>query len=322
MSTSTTRSTSSFGRWDAERTGRRRVTVVVLRDGLPLAGWVEDRPPRVFGFDAHDWGDVREEVGRDGRPWWARESGGTGWADDEWRHDDGWSPARGPQSVPLGPTADERRLAELEREVGGADELATLGTGRLPVEEPDLTLVPPGLRGHAQEVLDVAGEALDRWFHAEARTAAYRLVARVCADRPDVVEQADPQRLAATVLWMSGRANHVIGPKRVVTNKELLDHFGQPAHVVDRLSRLLLPLASEWGHAVTRATGDSGYLLGRADLLVATRRLAIVRERDALTPRLDAARPPVLETVSPEESPAWERSLHLLTGGDPKDEGW
>lgn len=233
---------------------------------------------------------------------------------------------------------EEQRLAELEELVGGVEALARLTIEPLPEELLDPETLPSELRSVVAEVLRQCDEVAGQWFDTEARTALHRLVTVTAAARPAAVGHADVDRTAASLTWMVGRGNGFVGPRygvHTVTNRDLFGHFRQASHVVEAYAAQLLPMDWVRGNA-SRSRSRSDYLLGRPEWLVSRRRAAIVRERDDLFRRLEAAagtdadaqshtdrydtdtaayaNPPPLETLADGDDglPDWERSLRLL----------
>lgn len=158
--------------------------------------------------------------------------------------------------------------------VGGLEAAAALDTVPLPDEPLDLT-------GVAADVVDVVTEVsdhLDRFFASgafptldhEVRTACRRFLALAARNDPAAFRRrAKAVNTAATVVWLVGRANEVVG-WHPVQAKDVLAWFGVSS-VSTRADTLRRAIGVELPGLVNR-TG-----LGRADLLVSRHRDKLLR---------------------------------------------
>ena len=166
-----------------------------------------------------------------------------------------------------------RRLAEL---VGGPRALDDLSTAPLPDEPLALDAVPEDVHPRVGEIgalIDAGCEALfDGDTAVELRTACRRLLGGVAAADPAVFRRrARADISAATVIWLVGRANDLVGPGALPV-KDLAAHFGTTSGAFSQRGRVYLDALGipPW----------PGTALGSPDYLVADRRAAITEARD------------------------------------------
>jgi hypothetical protein len=169
----------------------------------------------------------------------------------------------------------EMMLDTLGRSVGGAVALRELDTEVLPDEDFDWTAVPEQIAEKVGQVLMSCDRCCRDLFGPESRTAVRRLLARLAADHPGLFgPESEPDELAVSLCWVIGEAN---------------DLFVSGRPTIEDVARYLaVPRADEATRArsVLAALGLShhqrcGLDLGRAELLVSSRRREIARRRDA-----------------------------------------
>jgi hypothetical protein len=165
------------------------------------------------------------------------------------------------------------RLAEL---VGGPEALDTLSTAPLPDDPLDLDTLPEDVRPRVGEICALVDAGCEDLFDGgtavELRTACRRLLGRAAAAEPAVFRRrARSDISAATVIWLVGRANDLVGPGALAV-KDLAAHFGTTSGAFSQRGRVYLDALGvpPW----------SGPHLGSPDYLVGARRAAIVEARD------------------------------------------
>lgn len=170
------------------------------------------------------------------------------------------------------------RLAE---EVGGPQALNTLDAEPLPAEPLDLDRVAGDVRDAVAEVCALVDGWLDsspRVTHLgpaveEWRTAARRLLVGATVKDPGWIRRrAAANGRACGLLWASGVANGLVGPRGAVLNKDLASDFGVKGSPSTRAESLMRAWnGNRW------ATNET---LGDAALLIASRRAEIIEMRD------------------------------------------
>ena len=169
----------------------------------------------------------------------------------------------------------EMMLDTLGRSVGGAIALRELDTEALPDEAFDWAAVPEVIAESVSRVLELCDQCCEDLFGPESRTAARRLLARLAADHPALFgPQSEPDELAASLCWMIGEANDLFVGGRP-TPEDVSRHLALPR--ADEASRAS-PVLAALGLSPHQRCGLD---LGRAELLVSSRRREIARRRDA-----------------------------------------
>lgn len=168
----------------------------------------------------------------------------------------------------------------LEREVGGPDALAALDDVPLPDEPFDWTVVPDDVRDRLSEILALVDGCCDELLDVEHRTAARRVLARICSHGPEVFRRrgANSTAAAGIVLWVcSMNRTWKLGGRRI-SQKALLDHFGLKSSVTGRADTLIKAAGfpryhNPWGVEVV--PGSPEYLVARKrrDILASLARL-------------------------------------------------
>ena len=233
---------------------QRRVTHLVLVDGLPADHWVEQSV------------DGSWVSGRTGRR----------------RRLDG--------PVRPGPTTSrdhERRW--LESLVGGPDALASLTTEPTSDAPPTLDGLPPRLRARAEAI----GAACDRHAAAvfsepELGAVLRRVLDLLLTTDPGFLDRSDRDDTATgAVVWIGAQANGLVGPEGELLARELWDRLGLPASSAARGSSVLArlrrqPPGEPWAGADAPPGAPRLTPTGHAELLTATTRSVVIARRDAL----------------------------------------
>jgi hypothetical protein len=174
----------------------------------------------------------------------------------------------------------DRLRIELERAVGGPEQLAALDDAPLPDEQFD----PSGIQdvATATRVLTHLDEVVGPLLGAEYRTACRRLLRRLAVEAPEILgrRNAKPAISAAAIAWLIGQAN------------DLFSYYGPSPRlqVKDMLSRFGVGSVSQRARAFMSAIGvdDAAYqaiALGDPNLLVAEQRRRICEQRDSMQQR-------------------------------------
>ena len=183
-----------------------------------------------------------------------------------------------------------RALRWLDAVCGGRDAVLAFGTEPLAADGLDL---PAALASAHRQRLESCVTLLDatarQFFDDEARTAFVRALLRVHDREPGVVTSArTASQLALGVVWSVGRANGLLHPRGVVTEKELKPYLNatQSGSTLGEKVRAALAGPYEWTAGDRPWTYGGGRArdlepLGHVDLLVSTvrRQLLEVRER-------------------------------------------
>lgn len=179
------------------------------------------------------------------------------------------------------PTAawEATQRQDLVAVVGGEDALEALDDVPLPDEPFAWDGVPDGAQDRTALVLELTDEACDALFDREVRTACRRLLARLAAERPDLLTgRGQPATAAWAVCWIVGTANDVFSSRSSCFQgrvKDLTAHLGLTAPANARAATFLKALGIEHEPAFSLTLA-----LGTPDLLTSCRRRQIVRRRD------------------------------------------
>jgi hypothetical protein len=147
----------------------------------------------------------------------------------------------------------------------------------------------PRLRDHLDPVVDepwlVADELLGDLRESMLPSdlaAPLRECLLLARDRvPELAERLTPDRLAAGVAWVVGKANAAIGPEGPVTQRRIADHLGETSlhacgqQVHGHVRRLGWVSARPW-----QSDAPALLTVGRVELLSASVRRDLVELRD------------------------------------------
>ena len=183
-----------------------------------------------------------------------------------------------------------RALRWLDTVCGGRDAVLAFGTEPLAADGLDLPVaLPPAHRQRLESCVTLLDATARQFFDAEARTALVRALLRVYDREPGVVAGAgSASQLTLGVVWAVGRANGLLHPRGVVTEKQLKPYLNatQSGSTVGERVRAALVGPWEWSGSDRPWTYGGGRPrdldpLGHVDLLVSTvrRQLLEVRER-------------------------------------------
>lgn len=186
---------------------------------------------------------------------------------------------------PPEPPAFAKRLAWLERVVGGPEALAALDDSPLVPDGPlDLDGLPGDTVDRLVRALDRVEEYASALFGREGAIVAGRVLLRSVAARPTLIgANTRDEILIGAVVLAAGKANNLVGPGRRVLHKELqavcrlTTSPGNKARTVaDLLTNGQVPWPWHW------LLGDTPdvLVLGSPDLLVSDFRRILIRERD------------------------------------------
>lgn len=174
-----------------------------------------------------------------------------------------------------------RRIAQLEAAVGGRETLETLDTTPLPEEPFDWTGLPDDIHDPVRRVLDLVDAGCAEFLDVQARTGCRRLLARCAAGEPAVFRRrAAPKGAAAAICWIVARSN------------DLFDSWGAGLKVKQLSEFFDVATPSQRAGVLLKAAGivdnpyETAVPLGSTDLLVSSRRAAIIKERDFLIAEL------------------------------------
>jgi hypothetical protein len=176
---------------------------------------------------------------------------------------------------------DETRIAEymlerLDRTVGGRLMLRNLTEEPLPDEPFEWAGVPDDIHDRVRDVLELCDDCADELLDIEHRTAMRRLLSRAAVGDPQIFRRkGTPERAAAAVAWVVGRANESVGTYRgTLEVQELLGWFGVHGSISQRAEVFLKAIG-------VNPYDQFGQMdLGAPDLLVAERRAGIIESRD------------------------------------------
>lgn len=183
-----------------------------------------------------------------------------------------------------------RALRWLDGVCGGREAVLALDVEPLPADPPELPpALPPAHRQRLESCVTLLDATSRQFFDDEARTAFVRAVLRVHAREPGVVTGAPTaSQLALGVIWAVGRANGLLHPRGVVTEKALRPYLNTTRSAASVGERVRAALVGPfdwstpdrpWSYGGGRARDLDP--LGHVDLLVASvrRQLLEVRER-------------------------------------------
>jgi hypothetical protein len=172
-------------------------------------------------------------------------------------------------------------LHSLAEEVGGQEVLDALDAEPLPDEPLVIDSMAADVRDSATEIAALADawlESSPRVSHlgalrGEWRTAVHRLLVGATIRDPGWLRRrASARGRACGLLWVTGIANHLVGPRGAVLVKDLASDFGVSG------------APSTKAEALLRAWAGGGWVepdrLGDAGLLVSTQRAEIIAARD------------------------------------------
>lgn len=165
---------------------------------------------------------------------------------------------------------EEIVLSGLGAEVGGRLRLQELEATPLPDEPFEWAGIPEDIHPVLQEMLDSCDRFADEIGNVEYRTAMRRFLSRAAAGDPTVFRRrASPVRGAAAVAWVISQANQLF------TAKSIQEWFALKSGVSQRAEPMLSAIGVDpYAHRF------GGLRLGVSDLLVSSRRAAIVERRD------------------------------------------
>lgn len=239
----------------APPTRRRRITHLVLVDGLPADHWVEE--------------------------------------DVEGRWSSG--PSRRARPGTLDDTAlAAQELAWLEGLVGGPDALTRLHDSPLPTDEPTLgrltTQLCDGLadalRPRVTTILEKCDHHLAGVFGQPELAAAVRnlLAAALTADPLMLVRSTRDDTAVGALVWAVGQANGLIGPQGALLARDLWPRLGVPASSASRGAAMLDRVLDAHGPAASAPPGAPQLRrTAHPEVLVAATRALIIARRDAAT---------------------------------------
>lgn len=241
-------------------TRRKRVTHVVLADGIPVDHWVEEEEATHPLEVASRW----EEPG------WTR--GGC-------RHLGG----------PGDPYAAE--LARLSQLVGGREALLSLEAQPLPQEDLDLTDIADSLAARVEGIVEQCDRILDDLLDAatavEMRTVARRVITAVVRRDPGFLTRSERDDIAVgAVCWVAARANDLAGPGGPLSAQTLQERLRLRSSPAGRGHTAWLACRRVPSYAVGQALWDPAALLptGSPELLTSATRAMIIARRDAALP--------------------------------------
>lgn len=166
-------------------------------------------------------------------------------------------------------------LDTLREAVGGDTVLTDLDDRPLPDEPFDWPAVPEDIRDRVEEVLTLCDAGCAAFFDTEFRTACRRLLVRAASGDPRVFRRkARSETAAAAIMWIIGKANHLLSRPGSPYVRELADHFGVSQQSISQRAATLLGAAG----FPDRHYGD--LRLGSPHYLVSVRRAQIMARRD------------------------------------------
>ncbi len=171
---------------------------------------------------------------------------------------------------------DQYMLGRLAEAVGGRGVLEHLQVEPLEDEAFDWSAIPDDVRDRVGEVLELCDRFADDVLDLEHRTAIRRLLARATANDPQIFRRkGPPERAAAAVCWVIGKANRSVGDSwSGVQAQELQAWFGLTGSVSGRAEVFLKAI----GIDPHRQYG--GMDLASVDYLTSERRSEIIEQRD------------------------------------------
>jgi len=159
--------------------------------------------------------------------------------------------------------------------VGGRIPLEDLSSEPLPDEPFEWAGIPEDVHQSVAAILVRCDAYADDLADAEYRTAMRRFLSRAAAVDPAIFRRkASPDRGAAAVAWVIGRANALVGPGSAVQVQDLQAWFGVSGSVSQRAG----PFLRANGVDPAEATGYMS--LGALDLLVSQYRALLIEQRD------------------------------------------
>ena len=166
-------------------------------------------------------------------------------------------------------------IQQLEAAVGGEEQLKNLDADPLSDEPFSWEGIAEDIRPVVTSMVELCDRCADELLDVEHRTAMRRFLARAAVVDPALFRRrAAPNRGAAAIAWVICRANDTAGSHRsALTSGQLLSFFGVTGSVSQRAEPLL------------KAVGVNPYgfgfdpHLGTPDLLVSSRRAALIEQR-------------------------------------------
>jgi len=176
---------------------------------------------------------------------------------------------------------DDRTIAEymlerLDRTVGGRLMLRNLTEEPLPDDPFEWAGVPDDVHDRVRDVLELCDACADELLDIEHRTAMRRLLSRAAVGDPQIFRRkGKPERAAAAIAWVVGRANESVGTYRgTLQVQQLLAWFRVHGSISQRAEVFLKAIG-------VNPYDQFGQMdLGAPDLLVAERRARIIALRD------------------------------------------
>lgn len=227
--------------------GRRRITHLVLVDGLPADHWVEES------------------------------------TDGKWESRNGRRGQLRPALVTQ--PQHERELRWLEHVVGGPAALRDLDTTPLAVTPLDLGDLPEHVHERVLAVsAECDRHAVEVFGEPEMVAVLRNVLAHALSTDPGTLERSTrDDTLVGAVVWVGGHANGLIGPDGVLLARDLWARLGVPsssgsrgASVLERLTGNAEPLgpdpAPQWGTPRLKATGQVTVLLSALRQVLLARR--------------------------------------------------
>lgn len=169
--------------------------------------------------------------------------------------------------------------------VGGREAMERLDADPLPDEPFAADGMPADTRERVARIASIVGDAATALFGVEARTAAWRVLARIATADPGIFRRPSNDTMAAAaVLWITGNDNDLFSAARDrVSVTGLMSHLGLKGSPAQRAIPMLTALGVTDPHhwSTTRTLGDPA-------LLVSTRRAQLTDRWHRLqTPRPD-----------------------------------
>lgn len=166
-------------------------------------------------------------------------------------------------------------LDGLAQQVGGKAALDALDTRPLPDEEFDWKGIPDDIHPRVEEVLDLCDRGSLDLFDLEFRTACRRMLARVACGDPEVFRRKGrSDTAAASLVWIVGKANDLLGSFGGMPVKDAARYFGLSSTMSQRAPTLLAAAG------VTGRGYDGAPRLGSPDFLTSVKRGDLIERRD------------------------------------------
>lgn len=185
-----------------------------------------------------------------------------------------------PPPTPPRRPAHREVLEWLESLVGGHDALVALTDDPDPVEPLGAHLDPVG--DERWLIVDERlGDALETLLPADLAAPLRRCLLLLRERYPEVVDRTTPERVAAGIVWVVGKANGTLGPTGPVVQKDVAEVLGSPA--LSQCNQLVYGHVRRIGWARPQPwqrTMSDLLATGRVELLGRHTRVDLVRLRD------------------------------------------